>query len=300
MRIIGSNKSDLLSGTDLSDVIYGNGGRDYIFANGSNILSGTAREQIFGGKGDDFIGGFSLKLDDIRHSPSYASSIDGGDGHDTLFLGISSGSENITLAKAGASLRVQSVETTIYCVDAVDKQRILGTDRSDTIVVSDAKVRTDADGGNDYIFAKGGNDVINGGAGNDFISAGEGHNIVSGGKGSDYFHFYFEEEVREYTEITDFQHGVDKFVIQYRNPETADVDYPYDNENPTFGEAHQFVNFDEGREIGRGTFRPDAGFFSRNVVFEQETGSVLLGNSLIAHIDGNAKLTESDFLFAYA
>jgi hypothetical protein len=185
-------------------------------------------------------------------------------------------------------------------VDGADKQRVVGTDKGETIVVSDANMTTDAGKGNDYVFAKSGNDTITGGSGNDFIHAGEGHNAVSGGGGSDYFHFYFEQEVKEYTEIKDFRHGVDKFVIQYRSEDVADEDYPYDNESPEFGEAHQFVNFDQGREIDRNTFHRDADFFKQNVVFERQTGSVIFGERLIAHIDGNPHLTESDFLFAYA
>lgn len=300
MKIIGSNQGDGLSGTAFSDIIYGNGGNDHIFANGAAVLSGTAREEVHGGKGGDLIGGFSLVLDDFKNSPSYGSTIDGGSGFDSMFVGISSGDSLLSLARAKAAFRLNSVEEIYFCVDGADKQRVIGTDKGETIVISDANITTDAGRGNDYVFAKSGNDTIVGGSGNDFIHAGDGHNAISGGGGSDYFHFYFEQVVNEYTEIKDFQHGIDKFVIQYRSEDVSDEDYPYDTEAPEHGEAHQFVNFDEGREIGRNTFHRDAGFFGRNVVYERATGSVIFGHQLIAHIDGNPNLTESDFLFAYA
>lgn len=299
MKIIGSNKGDVLSGTAFSDVIYGNNGSDHIFANGSDILVGASREEVHGGKGADFLGGFSLALDHIKDSPSYASTVDGGSGYDRMFVGISSGDNILNLIKAKVAFRMSSVEEIYYCVNGTDKQRVYGTDAAETIVIGDANITTDAGRGNDYVFAKSGNDIIKGGAGNDFIHAGDGHNIVSGGAGSDYFHFYFEETVSEYTDITDFRHGIDKFVIQYRGPDIGDEDYPYDTENPEHGEAHQFVNFDQGREIDRGMFHRNAGFFNRNVQYERETGSVIFGGQLIAHIDGNPHLTESDFLFAY-
>lgn len=300
MKIIGSNRNDVLSGTGGSDIIYGNNGRDHLFANGTDYLVGGAREEIHAGRGADFIGGFSLVLDAPKKSESYGSTIDGGSGHDTLFIGISSDTRIVSLGRINAGLRVQSVENIVYCVDGSDKQRVIGSMRSDTIIVNDAALTTDAGNGNDYIFANSGNDTIIGGSGNDFIHAGEGHNIVSGGSGSDYFHFYFEDEVREYTKIQDFRHGIDKFVIQYRTDDVSDLDYIYDNEAPEHGEAHQFVNFDQGREIGRSTFHRDAAFFNRNVEYERETGSVIFGDRLIAHIEGEPKLTESDFLFAYA
>ena len=298
MKIIGSNKGELLSGTGDSDVIYGNKGSDHVFANGSDIIMGTAREQVFAGQGNDFIGGFSLQLDNLKKSASYGSTIDGGSGIDTLFLGIASSDKIVYLDNAARAFRMNSVEDIIYCVDGPSRQRVFGTDRGETIVLGDTGLNVDGRNGNDYIFAKSGNDTISGGNGNDFIHAGEGHNIVRGGAGVDFFHFYFEEEVTEYTAISDFRHGVDKFVIQYRFADVADDDYPYDIESPEFGEAHQFVNFDGGREIDRATFHRDSGFFSRNVEYERETGSVLLAGVLIAHIDGSPKMTESDFLFA--
>jgi Ca2+-binding RTX toxin-like protein len=296
MKIIGSNRGDVLSGTVGSDLIYANNGNDHVFANGADYLVGIAREKVYAGAGADFIGGFSLKLDDLKHSPSYASTIDGGSGHDTLFIGISAGDRVVNLARVNPSLRLHSVEDMIYCVEGANKQRIVGTDRSETIVVNDANLVTDAGNGNDFVFAKAGNDTIFGGNGKDFIHAGDGHNIVSGGGGSDFFHFYFEDTVTEYTAITDFQHGVDKFVIQYRSQDA--VDYPYDDTDPEFGEAHQFVNFENGREIDRSDFHRNKEFFDNNVIYERATGSVIFGGALIAHIDGNPKLTESDFLFA--
>lgn len=297
MKIIGSNSGELLSGTTDSDVMYANKGSDHVFANGADIITGTAREQVFAGEGNDFIGGFSLQLDDLRKSASYGSTIDGGSGSDTLFLGIASSDKIAFLDNAARAFRMNSVEDIIYCVDGPSKQRVIGTNRSETIVIGDTNLTVDAGDGNDYIFAKSANDTISGGDGNDFIHAGEGHNIVRGGAGADFFHFYFEEDVKEYTAISDFRHGVDKFVIQYRFAD--DEDYPYDVESPEFGEAHQFVNFGGGREIDRSTFHRDSGFFNRNVEYERETGSVLLAGILIAHIDGSPKMTESDFLFAY-
>jgi Ca2+-binding RTX toxin-like protein len=299
MKIIGSNFGDLLSGTSKSDVIYGNAGGDYLFANGAAITTGSAREQVYAGSGADFIGGFSLKLDDLKKSPSLGSLIDGGSGHDTLFVGISSGNDVINLGNVTGALQLRSVEDRIYDVQGSDNQKIFGTNIGETIVGSPSALNIDASGGNDYVFASSENDVINGGAGNDFLHAGEGHNIVTGGKGSDYFHFYFENEVAEYTAITDFLPGVDKFVIQRRSETISDVDYIYDTESPAFGEAHQFVNFDEGREIERSTFKHDADFFNDHVYYERETGSVLLYGTLIAHIEGNPKLTEADFLISY-
>ena len=67
--------------------------------------------------------------------------------------------------------------------------------------------------GNDVIKGNAGDDWIYGGAGKDFLDGGAGFNYLTGGGGKDIFAFSVELMGGNYSEITDFQEGKDKFQL---------------------------------------------------------------------------------------
>lgn len=311
MKIVGSKGfADSLFGGKSSDLIFGDDGNDLISA-WSEIGQG-AKDKVNAGAGDDLISGFSVDLTRLTRSESRGSAVDGGTGYDMLIIDTVSASKNTTLDKLEKVMNVSKVEEVIYNVSAATgKQSITGTNANETIYIGEGGSTAVGGGGNDYLFAGVGDDKLVGGTGNDFLSGGDGRNTLTGGAGADYFMFHLTDGY-SYSDITDFQKGVDKIALildiggEFTPDSFGDGLRFIDREMDVMG----YLNYDKGRIVDRSLFSNDATFYADNMVYEQSTGSFMQhvylddgnGGTLeydvaLAQIRGAPNLDASDFVF---
>ncbi|MBX9456220.1 MAG: hypothetical protein KL863_09485 [Rhizobium sp.] len=339
MKMYGSNLRDTLIGTAKSDTIKALGGNDLIATAGGV-------DTILAGDGNDMITGFSFKLsskstsgavdpDDpsiimsgasARSSAQKKITVDGGDGeHDVMLIEMTAAKGVSEVDTFKTAIKVRNVEEFIYNFGNVTAdQKILGSNSKngiETIVVAGGNANVDLRGGDDAIFTGAGDDIIKAGGGSDFIHAGEGHNTVSSGSGIDHFHFHLTGTY-QYTNITDFEGGVDKIVIS--------IDF--DQVNLIRGTSHDaplpvrwygdgylgvgsplnaYVSYNHGREFDADDFTridPDLAFDDW-ALYEQSTGSIFVIHYeehswgletevvLVAHVEPGTVIDESDFSF---
>ncbi|WP_310475379.1 choice-of-anchor I family protein [Sandarakinorhabdus sp.] len=162
-NLTGSGFSDVLSGSSGANVIRGGAGNDTINGKGG-------ADQLFGDAGEDnflFVG------------TQINTSIDGGDGFDTIYA---------TAANAkivwGAYTNIESVDA-----DEFANVTITGTAGADLIDLSSIELMgitaINGNAGNDTIIGSAGNDVINGLDGLDILIGGNGNDTITGGRGTD-------------------------------------------------------------------------------------------------------------------
>lgn len=311
MKIIGSKGyADSLFGGKGIDQIYGDNGNDLISA--WMEPSQAARDEVHAGAGDDLISGFSFNFSTLSRSASRGASIDGGSGYDMLIVDSASKAKNTNLDKLDKVSDIAKVEEIIYNFSGANsKQKIIGTNTNETIYVGENGSTTDGGRGNDYLFAGSGDDTLIGGAGNDFLSAAGGRNTLTGGQGADYFQFHLTEDY-SYSNITDFQKGVDKIALV--------IDIGGELSPDAFGDGVRFIDrqmdamgyldYDHGRIMDRGLFANNSTYYSGNMIYEQSTGSFLQhlylddGNGgtieryvLLAHLNNKPNLDADDFVF---
>jgi len=141
-------------GTERRDVLNGTNGNDLIFAfEGNDVVnSSNGDDCLVGGLGNDILHGSNGR--DVIFGDEGDDRIDGSNGDDLLF----GGSGNDTIDASNGNDRVE------------------GGDGNDKI---------DGNNGDDTIYGGAGNDVIDGGNGNDFVSAESGDDKLTGKNGSD-------------------------------------------------------------------------------------------------------------------
>lgn len=311
MKITGSKGyADTLIGGTGVDQIYGNGGSDLISAWSS--VGDAAKDKVYAGDGNDLISGFSFDLRALAQSGSRGAFVDGGSGYDMLIIDAQSSARTTELDKLDIVSNIVRVEEIIYnFTGATLNQTFLGTDAGETIYIGEGGSAADGGGGNDNLFAGAGDDVLVGGVGNDLLSAAGGRNTLTGGKGADYFQFHLTEDY-SYSNITDFQKGIDKIALV--------LDTGGDFSPTVFGDGLRLINrpmdemgyldYDHGRIMGRGLFANNSTYYAGNMVYEQATGSFIQhvyiddGNGgaleydvLLAHLDNMPNLDASDFVF---
>jgi Ca2+-binding RTX toxin-like protein len=333
MKMYGSNRSDTLIGTASRDMIQARGGNDLIATAGG-------ADTILADDGDDMITGFSFKLpnsgggtdpdpDVIIHGPSRAGArqstvVDGGDGsHDVMLVELTAAKRTSEVDDFRDAVKVRNVEEFIYNFGSVSaEQKILGSNSTrglETIVVGSGNANIDLRSGNDHVYTADGDDVIKAGKGSDFIHAGNGHNIVTGGSGADYFHFHLTNSP-QYTEITDFQEGVDKVVISI-DVSQVNLLFDVDAESPppvrTYGDRYlgvgsslnAYVSYNHGREFDADDFETINPLlsFSDWAAYDQSTGSIFIINYqedpadtqhvLVAQVTPGTEIDASEFSF---
>jgi hypothetical protein len=162
--IIGTSKSETLSGTAFADTISGGRGNDFLFGL-------VAADLLDGGRGNDRLDGGSGN-----------DTLIGGKGHDIYFVD-STGDQIIEFANEGGD----TVRTTLgsYMLGGslenlafIGSEDFTGTGNSRGNVITG---RT----GNDALGGMDGDDRLNGGNGRDLLSGGEGDDILDGGSGRD-------------------------------------------------------------------------------------------------------------------
>jgi Ca2+-binding RTX toxin-like protein len=311
MKIVGSKGyADSLIGYATADQIYGDSGNDLISA-WSNVGE-AAKDKVWAGDGNDLISGFSFNLSGLAQSGSRGAFVDGGSGYDMLILDMQSSSRATELDKLDIVSNIVRVEEIIYNFsDATQKQRFVGTDAGETIYIGESGSTVDGGNGNDNLFGGSGEDTLVGGAGNDLLSAAGGRNTLTGGKGADYFQFHLTEDY-SYSNITDFQKGVDKIALvldtggEFSSGAFGDGLRPIDREMDAMG----YLDYDNGRVMNRALFANNATYYADNMRYEQSTGDFLqhvyiddgAGGTLeydvlLAHLENKPNLDASDFVF---
>lgn len=337
MKMRGSNLRDTLVGTTSSDTIVARGGNDLIARAGGvdTILAGAGNDMITGfsfnlktstDTDDDDDGGVVIIGGFSRAADSASMKVDGGTGvHDVMLIELTAPKGVSEIDSFRDKIAIKNVEEFIYNFTSLSAdQTILGANNVrtlETIVVGSGTAIIDARSGNDFIYTADGADIIDGGNGSDFIHAGEGHNTVSGGGGEDYFHFHLTDTY-QYTEIVDFQSGVDKILI------TIDFDqvnllYETDYEEPLpvrgYGDGYQgvgdelnaYVSYNHGRQFDPSDFSnsdsrlpfADWGFYEQStgsvfvIHYEEHDSAIEIETVLVAQVSAGTVIDESDFLF---
>lgn len=308
MKITGSNsRPDSLFGGSGKDQIYGNGGSDLISA--WSAVGDAAADRIYAGAGSDLISGLSIDFGTLARSGSRGAFVNGGGGYDMLIIDSFTRSRQTSIARLDEVCEVVKVEEIIYNFQGVSsRQTIFGSKAGETIYIGEGGSKVDGGKGNDYLFAGTGDDILKGGAGNDFLSAAGGRNTLTGGAGADYFQFHLTEDY-SYSNITDFQKGVDKIALvldtggKFKTKTFGDglreIDRPMDEMG--------YLDYDHGRIIGRKDFQNITGAYNGHVIYERETGSFIYHyirasdgkefDVLLAHLDNKPNLNASDFVF---
>ncbi|CAN7428593.1 calcium-binding protein [Rhizobium sp. LjRoot254] len=310
MKMTGSTYNDTLRGGKAKDLIWGNAGNDLI--SGWEEIGDGAADVIHAGGGNDLISGFSFNFSNPNRSKSRGASIDGDGGDDTLIVDAEGGAKTTELSRMGLVAKVSGVEEIIYNFsEATLQQTLMGTKAGETIYGGENGAKIRGENGNDYLFAGRGDDVLNGGGGNDFLSAAGGRNQLTGGAGADVFQFHLTEDY-SYSNITDFQKGIDKIALvldiggEFDPAKFGDQIRIIDREMDEMG----YLNYDNGRIMDRGLFSGNAGFFADEMIYEESTGSFLQvfrdGDDteyqvLLAHVEseggGKPNLDVNDFVF---
>jgi Ca2+-binding RTX toxin-like protein len=183
-RLNGSATTSTLAGGAGADIVYGYDGNDLLFSAGpaeglnpnapvvgpiaGEADSGTERDQLFGGAGDD------------RLSIGYGDDADGGAGTNSLALSLRGAASGVTFATpdiaSGAAFSlgggtIQNVQSIVV---------LWGSSFADTLTLGaqSSGVTVFGEGGNDTINTPGAADTIRGGAGADIIDAGGGDDTI--------------------------------------------------------------------------------------------------------------------------
>lgn len=212
--IIGTERSEHLTGTSGRDVVVARGGDDFVDGLGGNdvICGGRGSDHLNGGGGNDTLygGRDRLSTTDEGSTERVGDILNGGSGNDRLIPGRDTRSADDVardLVTWATSARPVHIDLTTGRVTGQGSDRISGrpvavegSDYDDVITGSTRGDRIYAGGGSDYVVGREGNDVINadsghrdagtadrvwGGPGDDQISTAEGDDAVRGGSGND-------------------------------------------------------------------------------------------------------------------
>ncbi|MBQ0809286.1 matrixin family metalloprotease [Roseovarius sp.] len=205
----GGDGDDRMSASDGNDIVLGGLGHD-------NIGGGLGNDTIDGGDGDDTIGGgFGSDSitggagNDVVAGGADNDTLSGGDGNDSM-----SGSFGNDRIDAGDGADDIGGGTGRDTIDAgAGNDRVGGGEGDDSIFGA---------AGNDFLAGGGRNDVIDGGIGNDTINGGSGSDLITGGAGADQFVFSTFVD-GDADVITDFEDGLDRFLIRRIDPDTGEV-----------------------------------------------------------------------------
>lgn len=202
--ISGGAGNDTAYGGDGNDTIDGDDGNDTLFGEGGNdiIDGGLGNDTVHGGAGDDLIAGG--RGDDDLFGGDGNDIINAGNGADFVF----GGNGNDILNGAGGD------------------DHLVGGKGNDVI---------NGGSGDDLILGTKGHNVLSGGIGNDTINTGDhtstvdggdgddlivarlkkgGDHTLTGGAGADTFEFVYQSNKKSAdVTITDFELGVDEFII---------------------------------------------------------------------------------------
>lgn len=149
--------------------------------------------------------------------------------------------------------------------------------------------------GNDSLYGDFGNDSIQGSSGNDLLYGQQGNDSLDGGDGKDSLDGYnvplLPERDRVQYDILTGGGEADLFILG-----RADANYYY---SYYLGEGHATItdfNREEGDKIQVVDFVQGVGFFRYELKNNAEGTQILLGEDLIANVEGVPDLSYSDFV----
>ena len=169
--IHGGNAFDTLHGEDGNDTIYGDGGGDIIHG-------GSGSDTIYGGDGNDVLSG-----------GWYLDTIDGGSGRDTVNYNLDAG-DDAGHGGSGFAINLTTGRTTtivenILADTLVSIENVTGSSKNDIITGNDENNQIYGGAGDDTVYASAGDDTLNGGDGDDVLSGNDGNDAIYGGRGND-------------------------------------------------------------------------------------------------------------------
>lgn len=204
-EVAGSNRREILTGTELSDWISGFGGNDIVYAGSGHdfIIGGAGRDRLFGEAGDDT---FLVEGTDRRYD-----TFNGGEGVDTVLGG--AGDDTIRLRRFNAKSSIEAID------GGGGTNVIAGTRRYDKIDLSTTAVTNI-----DRIDLGAGNDTFIGTSGNDTIIGGRGRDVLKGGTGDDIYQFergdgrdsITDRDVAGNSDTLMFGEGIDRDQLWFR------------------------------------------------------------------------------------
>lgn len=225
-HLSGGTGNDTIGGGAGDDIVEGDAGHDFLVGGGRNdvMAGGIGDDTINGGTGEDFMdGGLD---DDVMDGGSGNDTLDGGDGNDMLDGGFGN---DFVFGGEGRDNLVGGQGDDILVGGAGDdslgggsgKDWLSGNEGDDSIGGGEGDDTLEGDAGNDFLAGGGRNDWIDGGLGDDTINGGDGDDVMTGGAGADVFVFNFLK-VGDTDFITDYEDGVDSFLIRTVNLDTGE------------------------------------------------------------------------------
>jgi Ca2+-binding RTX toxin-like protein len=178
---------DSIKGSDVGNVIHAAGGDDTIWGmgGGDTLYGGGGRNSLFGGDGDDSF---------IIGAPGEGSTIDGGDGYDTVYVDLSGAALGVTvdLTQANpANVAFDPGAPPAFVVAAlisnVESVQVELGSGADTVYGGAAGENVYGGAGKDVLHGGGGDDLIYGGGEDDTLYGGTGIDHLYGDGGDDTF-----------------------------------------------------------------------------------------------------------------
>ena len=189
--LLGGPGDDILNGGTGNDQLNGDEGDDVLHGeDGNDVLNGGAGvNTIYGGAGDDYLGGYSTGINYLfggTGNDNYGiynlvdQITEEGDGIDTVFLGLTSGT--YTLGSALENLEAQGTGP-LELIGNASVNLIRGNNSANVIagLAGDDTLRGFA--GDDHLQGGTGNDLLYGGAGADRLEGGDGDDTLRGNEG---------------------------------------------------------------------------------------------------------------------
>src|SRR5688572_13275538 len=208
--IIGTSKSETLSGTAFADTISGGRGNDFLFGLASADLldGGRGNDRLDGGPGNDTMmagKGHDVYVVDSAGDKIIEFANEGGDTVRTTLGSYTLGNnlENLTFIGSGkftgnGNARANVISggggnDTLDGGDGNDRlnggnrrDMLAGGDGNDTLDGGSGRDRLSGETGADTLFGRGSNDRLDGGLGRDALDGGAGEDTLSGGGGNDH------------------------------------------------------------------------------------------------------------------
>ncbi|RBI84584.1 calcium-binding protein [Rhodosalinus halophilus] len=205
----GGEGDDNLAASDGNDVVNGGGGRDLMGGGlGDDMMDGESGNDFMGGgQGNDTVMGSDGN--DVVNGGAGDDELSGGTGSDTM-----GGSFNSDLVEGGEGDDDMGGGAGQDTVNAGAGDDSVGGGEGDDVI--------NGGDGADFLAGGGRDDTIDGGAGDDTINGGDGDDVMTGGDGADQFVYNFFKD-GDADVITDYEDGVDNFLIQTVNPNDGTV-----------------------------------------------------------------------------
>jgi Ca2+-binding RTX toxin-like protein len=184
--VTGGSGADVVDGDDGDDSVDGGAGDDDLWgmAGADILLGGGDNDTLHGGSGVNRLQGGAG--DDIIIVQDGASFVDGGDGHDELWLAPTSAAPALltyaSLTAGGGTWA--NIETVVMFGD-VGADTMLGGALNDVLAGDGGADSLSGADGNDELWGEAGADTVMGGAGSDTVDGGDGANYLRGDEGND-------------------------------------------------------------------------------------------------------------------